>query len=275
MGPRPSLADTMFPHMASVAIHRPALLKQTPAQTLPCGRNKQALTQAQTWMCAAVAVLPCLLLSALISEQLVFHPQSLAGLKLVEANTDFQLKKIQRAQSRQRAEKAAAGAALLGGTGLLDSQASQHVTRCISTQSKAVSLLHTGFPPFKFCSVPIIKPAHADRRAAQQTTVMALIWRNVYKDYRFLELACDSQEDVDSWKASLLRAGVYPDKSLLQTAASSERRFWCLTISSPPAAGDCVQACMAFITLQHPKCAYKAALLNVTIKFSLEIVVGI
>ncbi|KAH0506657.1 Dynamin-3, partial [Microtus ochrogaster] len=37
--------------------------------------------------------------------------------------------------------------------------------------------------------------------------------RNVYKDYRFLELACDSQEDVDSWKASLLRAGVYPDKS--------------------------------------------------------------
>nr|BAC38575.1 unnamed protein product [Mus musculus] len=38
--------------------------------------------------------------------------------------------------------------------------------------------------------------------------------RNVYKDYRFLELACDSQEDVDSWKASLLRAGVYPDKSV-------------------------------------------------------------
>uniref|UniRef100_A0A671EXK8 Dynamin n=1 Tax=Rhinolophus ferrumequinum TaxID=59479 RepID=A0A671EXK8_RHIFE len=40
--------------------------------------------------------------------------------------------------------------------------------------------------------------------------------RNVYKDYRFLELACDSQEDVDSWKASLLRAGVYPDKSLTE-----------------------------------------------------------
>ncbi|XP_066451093.1 dynamin-3 [Eleutherodactylus coqui] len=36
--------------------------------------------------------------------------------------------------------------------------------------------------------------------------------RNVYKDYRCLELACDSQEDVDSWKASLLRAGVYPDR---------------------------------------------------------------
>ncbi|XP_062961981.1 dynamin-3 [Cynocephalus volans] len=40
--------------------------------------------------------------------------------------------------------------------------------------------------------------------------------RNVYKDYRFLELACDSQEDVDSWKASLLRAGVYPDKSVTE-----------------------------------------------------------
>ncbi|XP_029906056.1 dynamin 3a [Myripristis murdjan] len=36
--------------------------------------------------------------------------------------------------------------------------------------------------------------------------------RNVYKDYRFLELACNSQEEVDSWKASLLRAGVYPEK---------------------------------------------------------------
>lgn len=40
--------------------------------------------------------------------------------------------------------------------------------------------------------------------------------RNVYKDYRSLELACDSQEDVDSWKASLLRAGVYPDKSFTE-----------------------------------------------------------
>uniref|UniRef100_H2UYQ4 Interferon-induced GTP-binding protein Mx n=1 Tax=Takifugu rubripes TaxID=31033 RepID=H2UYQ4_TAKRU len=36
--------------------------------------------------------------------------------------------------------------------------------------------------------------------------------RNVYKDYRCLELACNSQEELDSWKASLLQAGVYPDK---------------------------------------------------------------
>ncbi|XP_018589800.1 dynamin-3-like isoform X2 [Scleropages formosus] len=37
--------------------------------------------------------------------------------------------------------------------------------------------------------------------------------RNVYKDYRFLELACNTQDEVDSWKASLLRAGVYPEKA--------------------------------------------------------------
>ncbi|XP_070687858.1 dynamin 3a isoform X2 [Pempheris klunzingeri] len=36
--------------------------------------------------------------------------------------------------------------------------------------------------------------------------------RNVYKDYRCLELACTSQEELDSWKASLLQAGVYPEK---------------------------------------------------------------
>ncbi|XP_077118111.1 dynamin-2 isoform X2 [Ranitomeya variabilis] len=36
--------------------------------------------------------------------------------------------------------------------------------------------------------------------------------RNVYKDLRQIELSCDSQEDVDSWKASFLRAGVYPEK---------------------------------------------------------------
>lgn len=38
------------------------------------------------------------------------------------------------------------------------------------------------------------------------------IHRNVYKDYRQLELACESQEDVDAWKASFLRAGVYPER---------------------------------------------------------------
>ncbi|XP_076140194.1 dynamin-1a isoform X5 [Alosa pseudoharengus] len=37
--------------------------------------------------------------------------------------------------------------------------------------------------------------------------------RNVYKDYRQLELACETQEDLDGWKASFLRAGVYPERA--------------------------------------------------------------
>ncbi|XP_061905850.1 dynamin-3 isoform X1 [Entelurus aequoreus] len=40
--------------------------------------------------------------------------------------------------------------------------------------------------------------------------------RNVYKDLRQIELACDSQDDVDSWKASFLRAGVYPEKDQVE-----------------------------------------------------------
>ena len=37
--------------------------------------------------------------------------------------------------------------------------------------------------------------------------------RNVYKDSKQLELSCESQEDVESWKASFLRAGVYLERS--------------------------------------------------------------
>ncbi|XP_006817770.2 dynamin-1-like [Saccoglossus kowalevskii] len=36
--------------------------------------------------------------------------------------------------------------------------------------------------------------------------------RNVYKDYKQLELSADSAETVDSWKTSFLRAGVYPER---------------------------------------------------------------
>ncbi|XP_058998919.1 dynamin-1 isoform X6 [Mustela lutreola] len=44
--------------------------------------------------------------------------------------------------------------------------------------------------------------------------------RNVYKDYRQLELACETQEEVDSWKASFLRAGVYPERVGVSGGAS-------------------------------------------------------
>ncbi|XP_016401086.1 dynamin-3-like [Sinocyclocheilus rhinocerous] len=46
--------------------------------------------------------------------------------------------------------------------------------------------------------------------------------RNVYKDYRHLELACDTQDEVDSWKASLLRAGVYPEKTTVDGEGSAQ-----------------------------------------------------
>ncbi|XP_033827682.1 dynamin-3 isoform X1 [Periophthalmus magnuspinnatus] len=45
--------------------------------------------------------------------------------------------------------------------------------------------------------------------------------RNVYKDLRQIELACESQEDVDSWKASFLRAGVYPEKDQSEAEESA------------------------------------------------------
>jgi len=43
----------------------------------------------------------------------------------------------------------------------------------------------------------------------------SLFWfvRNVYKDQKQLELSAESQEEVDSWKASFLRAGVYPERT--------------------------------------------------------------
>ncbi|KAL0276132.1 UNVERIFIED_CONTAM: hypothetical protein PYX00_003775 [Menopon gallinae] len=47
--------------------------------------------------------------------------------------------------------------------------------------------------------------------------------RNVYKDCKQLELSCETQEEVDSWKASFLRAGVYPEKAT-ETANGEEVR---------------------------------------------------
>jgi hypothetical protein len=36
--------------------------------------------------------------------------------------------------------------------------------------------------------------------------------RNIYKDYKQLELSANNLDEVDAWKASFLRAGVYPEK---------------------------------------------------------------
>merc|ERR1719291_791392 len=44
--------------------------------------------------------------------------------------------------------------------------------------------------------------------------------RNVFKDFKTLDLSCETQDDVDSWKASFLRAGVYPEKSSVDTGGA-------------------------------------------------------
>ena len=50
--------------------------------------------------------------------------------------------------------------------------------------------------------------------------------RNVCKDWKALELSCESADDVDSWKASFLRAGVYPEKSSDSMNGENEVRFY-------------------------------------------------
>jgi dynamin GTPase len=36
--------------------------------------------------------------------------------------------------------------------------------------------------------------------------------RNVFKEHKTLELSVDNTEELDTWKASFLRAGVYPER---------------------------------------------------------------
>ena len=43
-------------------------------------------------------------------------------------------------------------------------------------------------------------------------TASHLHCRNLFKDHKQLELTAENQEVVDSWKASFLRAGVYPER---------------------------------------------------------------
>ena len=48
-----------------------------------------------------------------------------------------------------------------------------------------------------------------------QFTVFSTENRNVYKDHRTLELTVQNAEDLESWKASFLRAGVYPEVKIV------------------------------------------------------------
>ncbi|CAF4613195.1 unnamed protein product, partial [Rotaria magnacalcarata] len=37
-------------------------------------------------------------------------------------------------------------------------------------------------------------------------------FRNVFKEHKTLELSVDNTDELDTWKASFLRAGVYPER---------------------------------------------------------------
>ncbi|CAF3834132.1 unnamed protein product [Rotaria magnacalcarata] len=45
--------------------------------------------------------------------------------------------------------------------------------------------------------------------------------KNVYKEHKVLELSVDNAEELDTWKASFLRAGVYPEREQRQEDSTS------------------------------------------------------
>jgi dynamin GTPase len=49
--------------------------------------------------------------------------------------------------------------------------------------------------------------------------------RNIYRDHKQLEFSCETQEDVDTWKAMFLRAGVYPESVGLEANPSDDGSF--------------------------------------------------
>ncbi|PNI69089.1 DNM1 isoform 9, partial [Pan troglodytes] len=81
---------------------------------------------------------------------------------------------------------------------------SKHIFALFNTEQRVVAVLVLFLPD------PRLTLGGSD--FAHLPSLPALSCRNVYKDYRQLELACETQEEVDSWKASFLRAGVYPER---------------------------------------------------------------
>lgn len=49
--------------------------------------------------------------------------------------------------------------------------------------------------------------------------------KNIYRDMKQLEFSCETQEDVDTWKAMFLRAGVYPESVVLEGNPSDDESF--------------------------------------------------
>ena len=58
--------------------------------------------------------------------------------------------------------------------------------------------------------------------------MLFVTFRNLFKDYKSLELSGENQDVVDSWKASFLRAGVYPERETSEdkSLVSSQIRIY-------------------------------------------------
>lgn len=70
--------------------------------------------------------------------------------------------------------------------------------------------------------------------------LVVVVHRNVYKDQDQLQLISHSEEEVESWKASFLRAGVYPDAEKGSTVDDVSNRILC----NPPNANTYTCMCM-------------------------------
>ena len=54
---------------------------------------------------------------------------------------------------------------------------------------------------------------------------LSLYVRNLFKEYKQLDLSCETEDGMESWKAAFLRAGVYPDRG-----TSDEDVRWLLCV---------------------------------------------
>ena len=52
-----------------------------------------------------------------------------------------------------------------------------------------------------------------------------LIFRNVFKEHKVLELSVDNSEELDTWKASFLRAGIYLEREQHAEDTTVNRKF--------------------------------------------------
>lgn len=63
-----------------------------------------------------------------------------------------------------------------------------------------------------------------DRFTLEHIHFFVSLNRNVYKEHKNLELSVDNTEELDTWKASFLRAGVYPEREQRQEETQVSQR---------------------------------------------------